>query len=242
VSRHFQCEQQELGRLKIEEKDGALRGWSIAPEGTITDLNHEHYGAKVLSLTHVRRRAIDPAIIVYFVERHTMGVLPRRSFKIDTQVVFTWSSRTRLMRLDWVCHPIHGQDYCAFDVQRAQTFPVGVFDTGTTATYLDHMRVGENGTITARDLHDVSKMDLPIEGDPHGSSIFLAFAATAMTKLKEMRAYLNLNVEPVNTGRSRQTVRLYNVSALVICLCVCVWGRCINLYVMHRSNLPNTKG
>ena len=243
--RHFKCEWQDLGALSVAEQDGALRGWSIAPEGVVTDFESAHYGKTVLSLAHVRKCAIEPKIIVYYTQSRNMGVLPRRSFKIKNDITFRWSRLTRLMRMDWVCFPIHGQDYCAFDVKHAQTFPVDMIN-GTTAAYLDSVRVEQKGSITARDLHDLSTTDLPVHDDPEGNTVFLAFAATCMAELKQIQSYLDLNVEPLGTGRAIQVCRSTIVSKRCVYACVYIHNICKYNYVQakiaqyQRTILQNT--
>ena len=56
----------DLGKLEISVDTGDMRGWSATPEGKITNPGHPMLGAEVLLMNHVRRRATEPSIVVYY--------------------------------------------------------------------------------------------------------------------------------------------------------------------------------
>ena len=228
VPRHFQCTYMDLGKLEISVDTGDMRGWSATPEGTIVNKAHPKVGADVLLMNHVRRRATQPSIVVYYPADEKVDVVARADIEITSRFEFVWSKHTRLMTVSFACYPIHGQDYSVMIGNPNEVFETLPATLGS-GKVLDWLRGRANQGITVSDLHDISTMEMPIPGDEEGSALFLAFATTSMSALSKITSYLDKNVHPLDSGRSRQGITTYSVCVSVCSVYLCFVSILCNL-------------
>ena len=211
----------DLGKLEISVDTGDMRGWSATPEGKITNPGHPNLGAEVLLMNHVRRRATEPSIVVYYPYDERVDVVARADIEVTSRFEFVWSKHTRLMTISFACYPIHGQDYSVMISNPTVVFeslPDVVFESGKV---LDWLRGRANQGISVSDLHDISTMEMPIPGDEEGSVLFLTFATTSMSALSKITSYLDKTVHPLDSGRSRQGITTYSVCVSVCSVYLC---------------------
>ena len=116
-----------------------VRGWSATPEGKITKPGRPNFGAKVLLMNHVRRRATEPSIVVYYPYDERVDVVARADIEVTSRFEFVWSKHTRLMTISFACYPIHGQDYSVMISNPNVVFeslPDVVFESGKVLDWL----------------------------------------------------------------------------------------------------------
>ena len=210
IFEHFKCGVQDLGCMEITHRSGALRGWSVAPVGVVQDSSLQNDGDALLCISHVRNLTSQPACVVYFTKSETFGILPRDSIQIKTPITFQWSKITHFVKVFWECFPIHGQDYNVLTTIDVHSMPLHL----QSSDVLDWLHRRAHGKIEERDMHDISVMEMPIDGDPNGNSLFLAIASASMRKLKKLKEYVQQNVHSLDSGMAKCAIRLYSVSCL----------------------------
>jgi len=71
-----------------------------------------------------------------------------------------------------------------------------------------------HGKIEEHDMHNIFVMEMPIDGDPNGNSLFLAITFASMRKLKKLKEYVQQNVHSLDSSMAKCAIRLYSVSCL----------------------------